>query len=176
MISADGEQPEAAVLVEPAIVWRDEQPYVGRAESITMTEFARVADHLPTMFGWLAERGVNIAGPPFFRYRVIDMSAELVVEAGVPIAGWAEVDEPVFVGSLPAGRYVTLRHVGHPDELVAVTARLLGWAQDQGLEWDMRLTPEGEVWGCRLELLMTNPAEEPDMHKWETVLAFRLAD
>jgi hypothetical protein len=32
------------------------------------------------------------------------------------------------------------------------------------------------VWGCRLEILMTNPAEEPDMHKWETVLCFRLAD
>jgi hypothetical protein len=164
------------VVVEPAIVWRDEHPYVGRTESIAMTEFARVADHLPTMFGWLGERGVNIAGPPFFRYRVIDMSAELVVEAGVPIAGSAEVDPPLFVGSLPAGRYVTLSHVGHPDELVGVTARLLGWAQDHGLEWDVRLTPEGEVWGCRLELLMTNPAEEPDMHKWETVLAFRLAD
>ena len=163
-------------MVEPAIVWRDEQPYVGRRESITMTEFARVADHLPTMFGWLAERGVNIAGPPFFRYRVIDMAAELVVEAGIPIAGWADVAEPTFVGSLPAGRYATLTYIGHPDELVGVTGKLLDWAQHQNLEWDVTQTPEGEVWGCRLEILMTNPAEEPDMHKWETVLLFRLAD
>jgi effector-binding domain-containing protein len=162
--------------VEPTIVHRDAQPYVGRRESITMTEFARVADHLPTMFGWLGERGVQITGAPFFRYRLIDMSAELVVEAGIPIIGPVEVDEPTFVDTLPAGRYATVSHVGHPDELMSVTARLLDWAQDRGLEWDMSPTLEGEMWGCRMEVLMTNPAEEPDMHKWETVLMFRLAE
>ncbi len=155
---------------------RDAQPYVGRRESITMTEFAHVADHLPAMFGGPAERGVAVTGPPFLRYRLIDMSAELVVEAGIPVAGPVEVDEPTFTGTLPAGRYATVSHVGHPDELMAVTARLLDWAQDEGLEWDMSPTLEGEMWGCRLEILMTNPAEEPDMHKWETVLLFRLRD
>jgi hypothetical protein len=29
---------------------------------------------------------------------------------------------------------------------------------------------------CRLELYKTDPAVEPDMNKWETELAFRLAD
>ncbi len=46
-----------------------EQPYVGRRESITMTEFARVADHLPGMFADLVARGAPIAGSPFFRRR-----------------------------------------------------------------------------------------------------------
>jgi effector-binding domain-containing protein len=158
------------------IVHREEQPYVGRRETITMTEFARVADHLPTMFGWLGERGAEITGAPFFRYRTIDMAAELVVEAGIPVASPPEVDEPTFTSTLPAGRYATVTHIGHPDELMAVTAKLLDWAQREGLSWDVTQTPEGEVWGCRLEQLMTNPAEEPDMHKWETVLLFRLAD
>ena len=164
------------MLAEPTILFRDEQPYVARRESITMTEFARVADHLPGMFGWLGERGVVPAGAPFFRYRVIDMSAELVVEAGIPLAAPIEVAEPVFVDVLPAGRYATLTHVGHPDELMAVTAALLDWAQREGLAWDMTPTPDGEVWGARLEILLTNPAEEPDLHKWETALLFRLAD
>ena len=162
--------------MQPTIVERIEQPYVGRRESITMTEFARVADHLPGMFGRLAERGVPVTGPPFFRYRVIDMSADLVVEAGIPVAGRIEVAEPLFVESLPGGRYATVTHIGHPGELMAVTARLLDWGSDQGLAWDMQPTPTGEVWGCRLEVLMTNPAEEPDMHKWETVLLFKLAE
>jgi effector-binding domain-containing protein len=162
--------------VEPTIVERTEQPYVGRRESVTMTEFAAVADHLPGMFGWLAERGVPIVGAPFFRYRVIDMSAELIVEAGVPVAGPVDVDEPTFVDVLPAGRYATVSHVGHPDELMGVTAKLLGWAQDRGLPFDVAQTPDGEVWGCRLELMMTDPVQQPDLHKWETVLMFRLAD
>ncbi|MCA2214676.1 GyrI-like domain-containing protein [Jidongwangia harbinensis] len=162
--------------MEPTVVQRAEQPYVGRRETITMTEFATVADHLPTMFGWLAERGAPIVGPPFFRYRVIDMSAELVVEAGIPVGGPVDVAEPTFTDTLPAGRYATVTHVGHPDELMAVTARLLDWGRDHGLAFDVTQTLEGEVWGCRLEMLMTNPAEQPDMHKWETVLLFRLAD
>ncbi|MEU4426846.1 GyrI-like domain-containing protein [Actinoplanes sp. NPDC024001] len=162
--------------MEPTIVQRNEQAYVGRRESITMTEFARVADHLPTMFAGLAQRGVPISGAPFFRYRVIDMAAEMVVEAGIPIAEPADVEPPDFIDVLPAGRYATVVHIGHPDELMAVTARLLDWAQDQGLTWDMTQTPTGETWACRLEMLMTNPAEQPDMHKWETVLLFKLAD
>jgi effector-binding domain-containing protein len=162
--------------VQPTIVERVEQPYVGRRESITMTEFARVADHLPGMVGRLAERGVPVAGPPFFRYRVIDMSADLVVEAGIPVAERIEVAEPLFLAALPGGRYATVTHVGHPGELMAVTARLLDWGTDQGLTWDMQPTPTGEVWGCRLEVLMTDPAEEPDMHKWTTTLLFKLAD
>jgi effector-binding domain-containing protein len=162
--------------VQPTIVQRAEQPYVGRRESVTMTEFARVADHLPDMFRWLGERGAPIVGPPFFRYRLIDMAAELVVEAGIPVAGAVEVDAPSFTDVLPAGRYATVTHIGHPDELMAVTARLLDWAQDQGLAWDMTPTPTGEEWAARLEVLMSNPAEEPDMHKWETVLLFKLAD
>lgn len=141
-----------------------------------MTEFARVADHLPGMFGRLAERGMPVTGPPFFRYRVIDMSADLVVEAGIPVAERIEVPEPLFVETLPGGRYATATHIGHPDELMAVTARLLDWGRDQGLTWDVQPTPTGEVWGCRLEILMTDPAAEPDMHKWETVLLFKLAD
>jgi effector-binding domain-containing protein len=162
--------------VEPIIVYRDAQPYAGRRESITMTEFARIADQLPPMFGALTEAGVEITGPPFFRYRVIDMSAELVVEAGIPVSEPVGVDESMFVGELPDGQYVTVSHVGHPDELMGVTAKLLDWAQQQRLEWDMTPTAEGEVWGARLEVLMTNPADEPDMHKWRTDLYFRLAD
>jgi hypothetical protein len=119
---------------------------------------------------------VAIAGPPFFRYKVIDMSAELVVEAGIPVTGPVDVEAPSFVDVLPAGRYATVTHIGHPDELMAVTAKLLDWAREQGLAWDVTQTPEGEVWGSRLEISVTNPMEEPDMHKWETILMFRLAD
>ncbi|WP_305786697.1 GyrI-like domain-containing protein [Symbioplanes lichenis] len=164
------------MLGEPSIVERPAQVYAGRRESIVMTEFARVADHLPGMFGWLGERGVTPVGAPFFRYRVIEMAAELVVEAGIPLAAPIEVAEPVFVDEVPAGRYVTLTHIGHPDELVGVTAGLLDWARERDLIWDMTPTPTGEVWTARLEVLMTNPAEQPDMHQWETVLLFKLAD
>jgi effector-binding domain-containing protein len=158
------------------IVDRPAQPYVAVRRTITMQTFPEIADRLPGLFGWLAERGVAPAGPPFFRYLVIDMERELDVEAGVPVATPVDGDGDVLAGELPAGRYATTTHVGHPDELIAVTGAFLAEAAARGLTFDATETERGTRWGCRLELLLTNPAEQPDMNKWETTLAFRLAD
>ena len=81
----------------------------------------------------------------------------------------------MIAGTLPAGRYVTLHHVGAPETLAGATASLLDWAAAKGLAFDVSPSPEGERWGCRLEIYLTDPRDEPDMSKWETRLAFRLA-
>jgi hypothetical protein len=77
---------------------------------------------------------------------------------------------------LPAGRYVETTFTGHPDQLINVTADLLRWAAEQGRTFDQHARPDGEVWGCRLEIYQTDPTDEPDMNRWTTTLAFRLAD
>jgi hypothetical protein len=107
---------------------------------------------------------------------VIDMERELDVEAGVPVAAPVDAEGDVLAGVLPAGRYATTTHVGHPDELVAVTGSFLAAAAARGLTFDATETERGTRWGCRLELLLTDPTEQPDLNKWETKLAFRLAD
>jgi effector-binding domain-containing protein len=149
---------------------------VGISASITMANLGSIADRIPEIFGWLGARGIAPAGPPFFRYHVIDMERELRVEAGVPVASAVEDDGAVRAGTLPAGRFATTTHTGAPDTLVAATAGLLEWARERGLNWDVSPTETGEQWGCRVEFYLTNPADEPDLSKWETQLAFRLAD
>lgn len=160
----------------PRIVERAEQPYVAVSGRVTMQTIGAIADRLPEVFAWLGARGLEPAGAPFFKYDLIDMERQLEVEAGVPVAAAAAGDGEVAAGVLPAGRYASLTHVGHPDELVQATTALLDWAAQQGLAWDMTETPEGQRWGCRLEVYKTDPAEQPDMSKWETELLFRLAD
>jgi effector-binding domain-containing protein len=141
-----------------------------------MAELGEFAARTGEVFGWLGARGLGPAGAPFFKYNLIDMERELEVEAGVPVAAAVDGDDQVISGVLPAGRYATLTHVGHPSELVKVTGALLDWAATQGLRWDMSPADGGERWGCRLEIYLTDPSQEPDMSKWETQLAFRLAD
>ncbi len=160
---------------EPHVQHRPAQPYVGIRGTVTMATFPAIADRMPEVFAFLGARGVAPAGPPFFRYRTVDMSRELVVEAGVPTAGEVAGEGDVFADELPAGRYVSVTHVGHPAELVARTAELLAWAEGEGLAWDVRDTAAGREWGARLEVLLTDPREEPDLAKWTTELAFRLA-
>lgn len=160
---------------EPRVVDRAEQPYAAIKRSVTMQSIGKVADRLPDVFGWLGARGIEPAGAPFFRYNVIDMERELEIEAGVPIAALVEGEGEILTDVLPAGRYATLTHLGHPDRLINANARLRDWAKEQGLTWDMTLGERGEHWGCRLELFNTDPSVEPDRSKWEIELVFRLA-
>lgn len=160
----------------PAIETRAEQPYAAIRARVTMDGLGAFAARFGDVFGWLGARGIALAGPPFFKYNVIDMERELEVEAGVPIAAQADGDGEVLSGVLPAGRYATVIHVGHPSELVGAVQALFDWAEGQDLKWDVAAGADGEHWGCRLENYLTDPAEEPDMNKWETELAFRLAD
>jgi effector-binding domain-containing protein len=160
----------------PRIETRTEQPYVAVVAEVTMAGLGALGERLGEVFAWLGARGRAPAGAPFFRYRVIDMARKLEVEAGVPVDAAVEGDGDVVSGVLPAGRYATLTHVGPPSELPQATGLLLDWAAGQGLAWDMSPDGDRERWGSRLEIYLTDPSEQPDMTKWETQLAFRLAD
>jgi effector-binding domain-containing protein len=162
------------VATAPEITERAEQPYVAIRADVTMDQLSGLADRLGEVFGWLAEHGVAPAGPPFFRYHVIDMASLLTVEAGVPVLAAVDGDDRVIAGVLPGGRYATALHVGPYDGLIGAVDNLLQWADSQGLEWDRSSADDGEHWGCRLEIYLTDPRQQPDPAKWETQLAFRL--
>jgi effector-binding domain-containing protein len=160
----------------PQIVTRAEQPYVAIRGQVTMAEIGPFAGRTGEVFAWLAARGLAPAGPPFLKYNVIDMMRQLEIDNGVPVAAPVNGDGDVIAGILPAGRYATVTHVGHPSELMGATKALLDWAAGQGLTWDMSPSADGDRWGSRLEIYLTDPRQEPDMSKWVTQLAFRLAD
>jgi effector-binding domain-containing protein len=161
----------------PRIETRAEQPYVAIRTQVAMEELGTVVPPLnQEVFAWLGQQGAAPAGPPFWKYNVIDMERLLEVEAGVAVTVAVPGDGRVISGVLPAGRYAALNHVGHPSELAKATEELLDWAAGQGLTWDMSPSETGERWGSRLEFYLTDPRQEPDMSKWETQLAFRLAD
>ncbi|ACQ79383.1 transcriptional activator ligand binding domain protein [Beutenbergia cavernae DSM 12333] len=174
---------------EPAVVERPSRPYVGIAEHVGMTEVGRIGGRIAELFTWAGEHGLDVTGAPFFRYHVIDMAREMLVEAGIPVAdddatraavavlpASAADDGAIAAGLLPAGRYTVVLHRGHPDSLVAATAALLAWGAEQGLRFDHHEEDDGDHWASRIETYLSDPAEVPDMADWETELAFRLAD
>jgi len=161
------------VAIEPTVTDRPTQDYVAIKRKVTMTEIADIADRIPDVFAWLAQRDIRPAGAPFLKYNVIDMDAELEIEAGVPVGFPTAGSGEIAAGVLPAGRYVTATHVGHPDDLLEVTGQFLGWAHERDLEFDRHPSPAGEVWRARLEIYHSNPAEVA-IDKWETELAFLL--
>jgi hypothetical protein len=160
----------------PSTVDRPAQRYVAERATLGIPEFPRIADRLPPLIGALAAQGIALAGAPFFRYRVLHPGLRFTVEAGVPIEGDFTPPGPAFADELPAGKYVLDTYVGAPDGLAAATESVLAWGAAEGVTWDRREGPDGEEWGCRLEVLRTNPLEVPDPAQWVTDLLFRLAD
>jgi effector-binding domain-containing protein len=164
-------------LTLPKIVERTEQPYVAITSQVTMREIGPAAQTLlPEVFGWLQQRGIASASAPFFKYNVIDMARKLEIEFGVPTSGTVAGDGRVHPSLLPAGRYVSVVHRGHYDELYDATSMVIGWAKERGIRWDAEKTEAGEKFGCRLEIYRTDPRVEPDPANWETEIAIKVAD
>ncbi|WP_157866336.1 GyrI-like domain-containing protein [Mycolicibacterium aurum] len=161
---------------QPEIAHREPQPYAAIGGTVTMDQVGAIADRFPEVFDAVARHGRAPSGAPFLRYRVIDMDRELHIEACVPIDGPMPADDAVSTDTLPGGRYAVVTHRGPFDGLVDATARLLDWANDEGLHWDSTASGDGEVWAGRVEIYETDPSTEPDPAKWETTLAFKLAD
>jgi effector-binding domain-containing protein len=165
------------VLTDPKIVERDEQPYMGIRTSVTMQGISGFIDEsFPEVFAYLEARGVQPTGAPLVRYNLIDMERQLEIEVGVPVADALPGDGRIFAAVLPAGRYGTLTHVGPYDGLIDANAALQRWAEEQGLVWAMSETEEGDRFESRVEVYLTDPGSEPDPEKWETEVAYLLAD
>jgi effector-binding domain-containing protein len=98
---------------EPTIELRPAQAYLGIGGAITDGVPAFVDRAFPQLFSWLREHAVEPAGPPFIRYRELDTDGEpLELEVGAPVNIDARGDERVRADALPAGRYLTMLHVG----------------------------------------------------------------
>ena len=162
---------------QPEIEQRGRQTYLGRTETVTMATISRAADRIPEIVRWLGEHGAAPAGAPFLRYRVIDMEGIVVVEAAVPVDDsvvGSIIDQcDIQLQSLPAGRYVTVTHHGHVDQLQDANAALMTWAAEQDIKWDMSTADDGQHWACRLEIYLTNPSEQPDPNQWRTLIAMK---
>ena len=158
------------------IVQRNAVPYAAIAIAVPMEELTSAIPLTGAVFDWLARQGVAPAGPPFWKYNVIDMASRLELEVGVVTATPATADDEVRVGELPAGRYLETTFHGHPDGLLQATGDLLAYADAQGLTFDSTDSPQGERWAARLEYYLSDPDEEPDMTQWDTTLSFKLRD
>ena len=156
---------------------RPDQPYAAIPAEVSMDGFGEILGPMwGEVFGWLGSRGIEPAGPPLIRYKVIDMERTMQIEVGVPVAAPIDGDDRVIGGVLPAGRYAVLSHFGDYSGLVEANGALLDWVAAEGESVDQRPTGGGDAFGGRVEFYPTDPEEEPDPSKWQTDVAFRLAD
>ncbi len=165
---------DPATPAQPAIEQRPAVPYAAIPVTVTMASFPAAADAcFPELLGWLGASGVQLAGPPFIRYLVVHMEAELEVEFGAPVAGPVPASDRVRGGELPAGRYLTLVHTGPYDGLIAANAAVQDWAAGNGIT--LESSAGGHRFAGRVEHYRTDPRAEPDPANWQTEVAYLIA-
>jgi effector-binding domain-containing protein len=164
-------------ITEPKLDDRAEVPYMGIRTQVSMEELG--SGLIPRLHGevidYLQQQGVEPNGPPFMRFHVINMADKMDIELGWPVANALPGDGRVAAGALPTGRYASLIYTGIMNGIAGNKA-LLDWGAEQGLVWDTYASDQGDGFGARYESFLTDPADEPDMSKWETEVAIRLAD
>lgn len=158
------------------VVQRESVPYAAMGIAVPMERLASAGPLNGAVFDWLARQDVAPAGPPFWKYNVIEMEGLLELEVGVATATPATADDQVTVGELPAGRYLETTFHGHPDGLRQATSDMLAYADGHGLTFEKADSPTGERWAARLEYYLNGPDDQPDMTQWDTILSFKLAD
>lgn len=164
-------------VTEPKVDERSAQPTVGIRTQVPMSAMSDglVPQLLGETFGWLAQRGIAPAGPPFMRFHSINMEELMDIELGVPVAQAVEGDERVRAGELPAGRYASLVYTGVTNGIPANKV-LIDWAEEQGLAWDRFDAPGGDGFVSRYETFLTGPDESPDPADWDSEVAIKLAE
>jgi effector-binding domain-containing protein len=163
-------------ITEPKLDNRNEQPYMGIRTQVPAQKFSKVIPELHSeVMAWMRAHDVNPTGAPFIRYHVINMPGLMDVEMGWPVARPLTGEGRITAGVLPAGKYASLVYTGVKNGITG-NAALLEWAAKQDLKWDRWDDKNGDAFGSRYESFLTDPADEPDMAKWETEVAIRLAD
>ncbi len=133
------------------------QAMVGIRVTTTPAELGQVlGEVLPEAWGYLRDRGIHPAGPPFARY--LEYGEDRVdVEAGLPVAEAVAGEGRISAGERPGGEVAFAWHVGSYDTLSAAYEALEAWIGDQGRK------PVGAPW----EVYWTDPGETSDSSEWK---------
>lgn len=159
------------MLSEPEFITRTAQPYAAILLRVRQPEIPQQAPPLhDAVAEWLSARGLKPAGAPFFNYTRMDEILEM--EVGWPTATVLEPEGDVITGTLPAGRYASVRYTGPYGGLYDAHSQLRGWLEVQGVLPENSGADAGR--STLLEIYETDPAEEPDPQKWITDIAFKL--
>lgn len=124
---------------------------------------AALAQMLPKVGQWLSQGHGEFVGPPYARYHA-GPDGKFELEAGTPVSAPVVGDDIVRAETLPGGRCAVATFHGSYQHLQAGHARLQEWMSAHGE------TSGGDPW----ELYVTDPMEEKDPTKWETVIVHPL--
>jgi len=168
------------MITEPKIERRKKQHYVAIRMAVPIPFGNRLQIAWSEVQEWLKNKGVAApdSGPAIIRYLTTDMSKELDLDVGFIVDKAMKGDERIIADILPAGRYATLLYTGPYRGMGVYKANvaMVEWAKQNKIKWNISKKKDVEWWNGRVELYLTDPEKESDTRKYQTELAFLLAE
>ncbi len=115
-----------------------------------------------SLFGYLGTNSIQPAGAPFAVYYEYNPQGNVTMEAGVPVSAEVKDADNIKYKEYPAMKVVSTLYVG-PYDKVGPTYELI-----QKYLKDNNLQQAGATW----EVYLTNPQEEQDQSKYQTMIYF----
>lgn len=163
------------MLTLPQTGRRKKQPYLAIKSTLTMRQIKKQGPlFLSEVAAFINQHGYEREGPAFFRYNVIDMDGQLEMEFGYFTPKSYSGVGPIRSGIMPSGRFVSVNWQGPYERLYDVTAMLVGWAKETGVEWDVEPTDKGDQFACRLEVYHSDPSAVADPSKLLSEVTIKL--
>ena len=163
------------MLTLPVIGRRKKQPYLAIRSMLTMRQIKKQGPlFLSEVKAFMDRRGLEAAGPAFYRTNCIGTDGQLEMEFGYFTLKTCAGAGPVRSGTMPSGRYGSVSWHGAHDRLADVTAMLTGWARETGVAWDVTDTPRGAIFAGRFEIYHDNPSGEQGSDKRFTEVAIKV--
>lgn len=148
--------------------------------SVRMNVPMQFEEHLGPAWGrlaqWLAMQGQTNFGPAIIRYNTTEMDSLLDLEVGFITQQALTPSEGITCGTLPAGTYATLTHIGPYDDdgVYLANVKIVEWAKANQIVWDTTPVDGVEVWASRVEWYLSDPATDRDPQNYRTELTFKL--
>ena len=163
------------MLTLPEKVRRKKQPYIFIRSRVARRNLRKQA----TLFygelrDFIIAAGVTDCGAPIMRYNTFDNDGEMDVEFGFLTERVHAGAGPVRAGIMPSGSFMSTRWTGPFDRLGEVNAMLSGWGDHNAIDWDLAETPDGVVYGCRVEIYHITSREVSDPSQFQTEIAMML--
>lgn len=161
------------MLTTPTYEYRPEQPYIAIPAQVPIPFGSFLNPLWKEAASWLQKNSLTPSGAPFIRYLTTDMSSRLDIEVGFPVSSVVRGDSRIVFGLLPAGRYAVLTYTGpyKGKGIYKANVAMMEWGEKNRVRWDKTVIDGVDHWSARVEWYLTDPEQELDTKKYETVLA-----
>lgn len=141
------------------------QPYLAIRETVSIKGIGELMGPLyGELYGWLGRNGVTPTGPAWTRYLAVGPE-DCELELGVPIAAQVPGDARVAGGVMPECEVISTLYVGPFEDMGAAYSAMAAWLSEHS----------AVVSGAPWEVYLTDPAQEPDPAKWQTLIYFPIS-